>query len=91
MDKLQVSLELSRDRVLHGTNDLGTCRIVGEDREVCIEELVRLVDRDRELEPVSSGGDRARLKIVLLQPRVDSRYSFRRGSDEFLDLLTTVA
>lgn len=63
-----MSLELSWDRVLHGTDHFGAGSIVGVYRELGIKELARLADRDGECEPITSGRYSGRVDAVLLQP-----------------------
>ena len=87
MNEFQVILEIRRNGILHGTDDLGACCAVGENGEVGVEELIGFADWNRELEPVSGGGDGARVNVVLLQPRIDRIDSLSGGLDEALDLL----
>lgn len=59
--QLDVTLERGRDGVRECPDGLLSRGLVSEDREVGIEEVVRLLDIDRETEPVASWRDRGRL------------------------------
>ena len=89
VDKVEVALELSRDRVREGADGLEARVLVLEDGEVGVEELVGLADGDLEREPVTGGRDGLGGDAVLLQPGVDSVDAVLRRSDELVHLWAT--
>lgn len=86
MNQVDVALQVCRDGVGKGTNDRPAGRGMVEHGEPGFEQLVRLADRDGELEPVARRGHLGGLDAVLRQPGVDRCYGLWLWGDKCLHL-----
>lgn len=86
MNEINVSRKIRRYRVRQRANDLLAGLLVREDSEVRAEHLVRLADRNREREPLSSGRDSLCRDTVIREESVHLRQRVRSRLDVLLNL-----
>lgn len=85
-----MTLQRSGDGVLERANAGGAGVDVREDGELRGEQLVRLCDRDDDLEHVARRGDRRRRDAVLRQPLAHDGHRFVGGCHEGGDLVDSM-
>lgn len=82
-------LERRRDGVFKSSNGFLPAFNVRKDREVGIEELIRLGDGNRERNPISSIGDGLELNVIFRQPLGHGGGGLIRGTRKSRDLQTS--
>ncbi len=86
MNEVDVGLKRCGQRVGKRPDDLCPALLVYIYVVLRTKELVCLVNRDLEADPISRSGATGCGETVLLQPCVDSLSCFRLGSNELCDL-----
>ena len=64
MNKIDVALESGRDGIGEGACKLFTSLGMIEDREIGLQQTIRLADRDGKLDPITCWGNRLRRNAV---------------------------